>query len=561
MADALMNWDKLQNRWRKEYKGKKLQVKASDLGGTNFTDTLKTANQWFLKMKGQIDSELVLRTLGTLRPNEQEYSLELESIQSTLKVIPCIISSNPDLESVLVYLKGILQQRKTAIKKALEQPELPSLTDSLRNPLYIPSSEVLCDALSEVVQTALQTFDDNRRADKYNNELQEWDYEQITKEILDSQKGGGQKQELNISEYDRGRIVQLVKEHNVIVPESKQLDFHIDRFIAAQQRRHKEGKISAGRLGKIINVTKRYREWTSITRIDKIGTKEHIEAYHRSLSDEVIEKKIKPGYAKDLFTDFKTLINWLFMEQVLSTYPDCLKLKGKEYRFQVERQKPKTIDLERVREILKAANPHLKLHLLLTLNCGFYTSDIGNLLKDEYDAKTGKITRKRSKTQKYDSVPTVCYKLWPETKELLDREIDDRKKYPQCPESANCLLVNRNGNLLWKEYVNDAEKPCKSDSICNSFKRLIGKLRKNDSGFPAISYKLFRKTVATLIGNKPEFRSLDWMWLGHAPKTIAGQHYVASADTVLDECIAWIHDQIFSSKSPFGAIDNTLDSV
>ena len=532
MADALMNWDKLQNRWRKEYKGKKLQVKASDLGGTNFTDTLKTANQWFLKMKGQIDSELVLRTLGTLRPNEQEYSLELESIQSTLKVIPCIISSNPDLESVLVYLKGILQQRKTAIKKALELPELPSLTDSLRNPLYIPSSEVLCDALSEVVQTALQTFDDNRRADKYNNELKELDYEQLTEEIfgLHSEMFEAKKQEFGlIDDYDRGRIVQLVKEHNVIVPESKQLDYHIDRFIAAQQRRHKEGKISAGRFGKIVTTTESYRKWkdtTNVKNVDKIATKEHIDAYNRSLSDRMIAGEIKPEYANNLFGAFTMLIDWLVNDEVLKASPVCLQQKCKNYTFPVTHQQPKIVSLELIHKIMEAANPRLKLCILLTLNCGFGASEIGQLRKEEYDQIEGRITHKRCKTQKSNNVPTVTYRLWDRTKELLDQTIAEMEKIPRSSESANFLLVNAKGKPLWSEYVNEG-KSKKSDNIGNDFERLMSKLEK-DLDISEVTYYQFRKTAASFIYNEPRYRGFNDLWLAHAPRSVADRHGVVA---------------------------------
>jgi len=40
---------------------------------------------------------------------------------------------------------------------------------------------------------------------------------------------------------------------------------------------------------------------------------------------------------------------------------------------------------------------------------------------------------------------------------------------------------------------------------------------------------------------------LDWLWLGHAPKTTAGQHYTSPTPTILDKCLARLHDIIFDS--------------
>ena len=50
---------------------------------------------------------------------------------------------------------------------------------------------------------------------------------------------------------------------------------------------------------------------------------------------------------------------------------------------------------------------------------------------------------------------------------------------------------------------------------------------------------------------------LDWLWLGHAPKTTAGQHYVAPSNKILDRCIAWLHGQIFGANIPSDSPSDT----
>ena len=67
MGDAIMNWDDVQSRWRKRYKGKMYRIKASDLGGTTATDTKLAANRWFQERKAERDKELALEVP---RPNE-----------------------------------------------------------------------------------------------------------------------------------------------------------------------------------------------------------------------------------------------------------------------------------------------------------------------------------------------------------------------------------------------------------------------------------------------------------------------------------------------------------
>jgi integrase len=349
------------------------------------------------------------------------------------------------------------------------------------------------------------------------------------------------------NESDRGQIIQIVKADGIEVAESRKLDYHIDKYLEARERDCALKKIAPGRLKKIGCALDSYKNWSPIISggVDRIGTKEHIESYHSFLAKRVLAIEIKPKYANDLFGEFKTLINWLVKEEVLKEFPRCLQLKGNGYRFVVKRQKPITVPLEWVHRILDAASPRLRLCIMLTLNCGFGASEIGKLEKDEYDPATGRITHKRYKTEKSDSTPTVCYKLWQETKELLDQEIENRKKYPKLSGSAKYLLVNTNGKPLWNESVDTG----KSDNISSAFKRLIVKLRKTDSEMPPVAYYQFRKTSATLIFNQPEFTRLDWLWLGHAPNTMAGQSYSAAENEILDRCIAWLHDRIFDTES------------
>lgn len=282
----------------------------------------------------------------------------------------------------------------------------------------------------------------------------------------------------------------------------------------------------------------------------KAAILDHIDAYYTFLSDKMIAKEIKPEYANNLFGTFKMMLYWLVDEGVLPACPPCLQRKSDKYTFVVERSKPKTVALDWVKKILDAAEPRLRLCILMTLNCGFGASEIGQLTRDEYDPTTGRITHKRCKTQKSVNAPTVCYKLWDVTKAALDAEIANRKKYPQHRTSAAYLLVNGNGKPLWSQHVDKDGKAQKNDNISNDFKRLVAKLREAHPDMPAIAYYQFRKTSATLIYNEPRFRIYNELWLAHSPRSVADKHYNEVGDTILDDCITWLHGKFFDVVPP-----------
>ena len=99
---------------------------------------------------------------------------------------------------------------------------------------------------------------------------------------------------------------------------------------------------------------------------------------------------------------------------------------------------------------------------------------------------------------------------------------------------------------LWNDTIDNG----KNNNIDSAFKRLIIKLRKNDSDFPKTTYYAFRRTSSTLISNEQKYRIYGNLWLGHAPQSIADRHYNVTEDTLLDECIEWLHCKIFDAKSP-----------
>ena len=148
MADPLMSWDSKQSRWRKMYRGKRLQIRATDLGGTTYKDTVVAANQWYRKQQTQIDSELAVETF---RPHELEYRAILQGLQEKIKTLEMLMR-DPGLKPVLAPKVEILKRREAGIKKVLPLSELPPLDDSLRDPLEISPERLEEEAALEAKQ-------------------------------------------------------------------------------------------------------------------------------------------------------------------------------------------------------------------------------------------------------------------------------------------------------------------------------------------------------------------------------------------------------------------------
>jgi integrase len=125
--------------------------------------------------------------------------------------------------------------------------------------------------------------------------------------------------------------------------------------------------------------------------------------------------------------------------------------------------RPKAIETLTVAEVkhLLETPERLKLYVLLMLNCGMTSSDIGQLTKDEVDWKQGRLVRVRTKTRgKSEKVPTVDYRLWPETIRLLTQQKSD---------DPVLALTNAEGGPLWKMHRTESGTINRVDSIANLY--------------------------------------------------------------------------------------------
>jgi integrase len=256
-----------------------------------------------------------------------------------------------------------------------------------------------------------------------------------------------------------------------------------------------------------------------------------VNGYHEHLMAEIDKKKKSPRYVYEHWASFRQLIRWLYDNEFIEKQPR--NLNSQDNDFPKATTRIRTISKEVYRLLVSEATDTTKLYLLLCLNCGMTQSDIAALRHDEVDWETGRITRKRTKTKDKTNVPTVSYPLWPCTFELL-------KEWRS--EHAELVLVNRNGEPLKFEVIDDDDRHKKNDNIHNAFKRLIDRLTKQEKldkrDRPTL--KLIRKTGATALGSHPTYLALTSHYLGHAPVSMAEKYYANPPQRLVDEAINWL---------------------
>jgi integrase len=151
------------------------------------------------------------------------------------------------------------------------------------------------------------------------------------------------------------------------------------------------------------------------------------------------------------------------------------------------------------------------------------------LKQTEVDWKNSTITRQRSKTDDREETPTVRWKLWSITFELLKKY---RSKHPEL-----VLLTNR--GKPWVENSLRAEdgKLSKTDKIVSNYRRLVEK-----TGIKK-PLKAIRKTSANLLESNKEYARFADYFLGHAAASIKDRHYTDVPDDLFFAALDWLREQ------------------
>lgn len=322
------------------------------------------------------------------------------------------------------------------------------------------------------------------------------------------------------------------------VPEEKTVAANVDVWLQRLRARVHSGQISTDRYGAYKYAIEHFRDWIGSSRnIEDVITPSQLESYHSHLLELIAKREqdpkkkagCAPRYAKARLDTAKQFTLWLYERATIQKLPGNV-VNRKALQISLPKTKPKSASLDLVKMLLDEdkSPERLRLWVLLMLNCGMYQGDLAGLEQDQVDWKSGRILRKRSKTERYDDVPTVNYKLWNCTFDLLQKH---RSRHERL------VLLNEDGGPLQRKWIGDDHKSHKVCNITSAYRRFATQKRLD------VSLGKLRKTSSNLLYNHKRFRSLHTLFLGHSPRTVAEQFYVSPDDEMLDEPIQWLGTQ------------------
>ena len=347
------------------------------------------------------------------------------------------------------------------------------------------------------------------------------------------------------------------------VPEDASLAGQIAKYTARKEKYGRLGQISAGRARATKIHLARFCDWAG-KGIPVVDLDEQVlEDFHVHLLEKIAAKKLAGTTASDCMSTVKSFVRWLWLSKAIPTLPRTLDRQCKNLMIGKSTARIVVFTKEEIKALLTDASDRTKLYILLMLNCGMTQKDVSDLLISEVDWKEGRIIRKRSKTSDEENVPTVNYKLWPETFRLLQQERDAMSK--------DRVLVNSNGGPLLSEQFTEGGKYQKTDNIKNAFDRLrtVKKIeeplqapkkrsaRKVERAVKATinkPLKSLKKTSASLIRGRKEFSGLESLFLGHAPRGMSDRHYAEIPQELLDQAVEWLGRE-------YGLIETTPAAV
>lgn len=296
--------------------------------------------------------------------------------------------------------------------------------------------------------------------------------------------------------------------------------YHVTRFLDLEQARVNSGQLSMHEYDLVRRCLLYFQDWlkptTSVKSIDP-DVWENYWTHLMGLDCSVEYRKKKFRYAKGFVT-------WLASKAVIAMPANLISRK---YKFGSTVKKVSTFTVDEVRNLVEASTGQLTLHLLLMLNCGFTQGDVADLVQEEIDWKLGTITRKRSKTRRHEDVPTVTYRLWKRTFDLLTQH---RQR-----EGALVLRTKSGQPWMSKRVVNGVFN--RTDSTKSVYRHLI---KRTGLDKPI---KGLRKTSSSLLDTHPTYGRYAGYFLAHSPSTVRDKSYVKPSQDQFDAAVAWLGTQ------------------
>lgn len=295
--------------------------------------------------------------------------------------------------------------------------------------------------------------------------------------------------------------------------DGKLISVAIDDFLNSKLVAANGGKISAGRWDYLRRTLGNCLTFLGDGSVSNLNGLALTKVYGCIIS----EKDWSGDYQESNFIAWRQFIRWCWENEIIKDLPRNINSKGWTFNNGTSGKQPKPkliFPTERIKIIMETAPDKIKLWVLLALNCGYTQKDLSSLMKSEVDWETGRITRKRSKTEKAVGTPVVSYKLWDVTFDLLKKLKAKR---------GDRVLTTRNGTPYVIESIKKDAKGLPTIERKDVLARTFYLYQKQTFG-NQISFKSLRKTGNTTLGGS-EYRDLRHHYLGHSEKSIADKHY------------------------------------
>ena len=489
-------------RWKKFYRGKAYYLGSGR--GKSDLDSYREALASWKSLKVKLDAELV----PLPRAHDAEYD---QVIREWELVLSWSVQHGENEEAV------VAREKLADLRERRDQPRQSPVRHEDRLWSRFRVDPLALDRIAEIAQAAFAN--PSQALNKMEEEFRQKPYRLQPINPPESLLGG-------INDFKRAEIQwqdRLATQAKLVASDdTRSIGGWAKMYLAKEQQRVSAGELSAGRFASTKASVFYFRGWAGVDTDASTITGQTLSRYHAHLLELIGTEKCSATYAKDRMVSAKTFIRWLWGQDVIEKLPK--NIDSRELTFTRRTKTPETMTTAEVATLLRGTTGLNRLCVLLGLNCGMTQKDISDLLDRDVDWNAATITRKRSKTANHEGVPTVTYRLWPETLRLL-RELRS---------GTEVVLVTRLGKRLVQERLDENGSYRKSDTIKSAYDRELAKLR------VAKPFKLLRKTSATLINSSSKFRGLDQLFLGHAPSSIAERHYVATSKLALDEALEWL---------------------
>lgn len=327
--------------------------------------------------------------------------------------------------------------------------------------------------------------------------------------------------------------LMTVAQHQKFKPQNKDTTagHHVDRLLKQYENKVNKKQLSAARYAKVKHSLDFFLDWYGSDRDITEMSSLIVEEYFNFLLDGL--NGTNDTTFSDHWSTFKMFVD--DCGSVIEEMPVPKNLRSRKYKIERNKHSATAFTVDEIQLLLDNTGDRNKLFFLLMLNCGMTQKDVADLQADEVNWKEGRITRKRSKTKKQKTVPTVNYPLWDQTFDLL-------KKFGN---QEGLVFLNENQNPLWSTGIKDNGTIWKNDAIKNAYFRLIKKLKAGKK-LPQTwkkSLKAFRSTGGDMIFNSPHKAYLQ-EYLGHAPTGVAENHYVVHGKSKInpdfDKAVLWL---------------------